>query len=133
MFEFNTQVNNLDSHTEYSIQVRTDDKVKYLYAQDSLRQCIDGHLTNKWIGVEERLPEIDPSKGSTRWRAAASIRVLCACKQRSGKQMIKEGYCDFYYDGHYFWRIPGSIDSVTHWMYLPEPPVEGGNSRGREY
>ena len=77
---------------------------------------------NTWISVDERLPEIDPNKKGRRDNKV-SIRVLCACKQWSGKKMVKEGYCELFDDGP-FWRIPGSIDSVTHWMYLPEPPEE---------
>ena len=76
-------------------------------------------MTN-WISVDERLPKIDPDKKG-RYKNSVSIRVLCACKQHSGKKMVKEGYCEWG-DWGYSWRIPGSIDSVTHWMYLPEPP-----------
>ena len=39
----------------------------------------------------------------------------------------KEGYYEPCANGSVFWRIPGSIDSVTHWMTLPEPPkMKGG-------
>ena len=79
---------------------------------------------NTWISVNERLPEVDPSKKGKYYNVPVSIRVLCVCKQKSGKVMVKEGYCEFYSNGRVFWRIPGSIDSVTHWMYLPEPPEE---------
>jgi hypothetical protein len=78
---------------------------------------------NTWISVDERLPEIDPNKKGKYHNIPVSIRVLCACKQESGKVMVKEGYCEIFDDGP-FWRIPGSIDSVTHWMYLPEPPID---------
>jgi hypothetical protein len=37
--------------------------------------------------------------------------------------MVKEGYCEWS-DWGYSWRIPGSIDMVTHWTYLPEPPED---------
>lgn len=77
----------------------------------------------EWISVEDRLPEVDPSKKG-QWGRQVSIRVLCACKQNSGKVMVKEGYCEFCSDNRVFWRIPGSIDYVTHWMSLPEPPKE---------
>lgn len=79
---------------------------------------------SEWISVDERLPEIDPGKKGKYTNGSVSIRVLCACKQDSGKMMVKEGYCEFHKDGSVFWRIPGSIDSVTHWMYMPELPDE---------
>ena len=80
-------------------------------------------MTN-WISVDERLPETDPKKRAMyHYNVPVSIRVLCACKQINGKVMVKEGYCEKQEDGP-FWRIPGSIDSVTHWMYLPEPPTD---------
>ena len=77
---------------------------------------------NNWISVDERLPEVDSDKkGRYNNNSQVSIRVLCACKQRSGKVLVKEGYYEKSGWG-LTWRIPGSIDSVTHWMYLPEPP-----------
>ena len=76
----------------------------------------------EWIPVTEGLPEkmqTQIKRGS--YRYDKSVRVLCACRQKSGKTMVKEGYCEFFNNGVY-WSIPGSIDSVTHWMPLPEPP-----------
>ena len=77
----------------------------------------------EWTSVEDRLPEIETENIRQHNRCySESIRVLCACKQRSGKVMVKEGYCRIYDDNNICWKIPGSIDSVTHWMPLPEPP-----------
>ena len=87
----------------------------------------DGYNANKWIGVDDRMPEIETANikdGSRRY--SESVRVLCACKQKSGKVLVKEGYCRIYPDGNFYWRIPGSIDSVTHWMPLPEAPTQKG-------
>ena len=78
---------------------------------------------NNWIKVSERLPETDPTKRGKYHDVPVSIRVLCACRQETGKVMVKEGYCEKHDEGP-FWRIPGSIDSVTHWTYLPEPPAD---------
>lgn len=75
----------------------------------------------EWISVEERLPDIDPS-GKGRYGGTRSVRVLCACKQKGGKTFVKEGYYEPCGNGRVCWRIPGSIDAVTHWMPLPEPP-----------
>ena len=78
---------------------------------------------NEWIRVEDGLPEIDEnSKG--KYGGKKSVRVICACKQRDGKTFAKEGYYELRDDGDIFWRIPGTIDSVTHWRPLPELPKE---------
>ena len=76
----------------------------------------------KWIDVNDKLPELEtiPAKIDSRQKPK-SIRVLCACKQRSGKVLVKEGFYELWGDRP-VWRIPGSIDVVTHWMPLPEPP-----------
>lgn len=79
-------------------------------------------VVNKWIDVNERLPELEKISLNTK-RRPKSVRVLCACKQRSGKVLVKEGYYELW-SNNPCWRIPGSIDSVTHWMPLPEPPKE---------
>ena len=85
------------------------DRVKQLEAQ-----------VPRWISVEERLPEIAEHRG----KYDVSVRVLCACLQKSGRRMVKEGYFEIF-DGKYFnWRIPGTIDKITHWMPLPEAPKE---------
>lgn len=83
----------------------------------------------EWIRVEDRLPEISAiEKGWGDHKVSKSIRVLCACKQKSGKILIKEGYYELWdYKSKPYWRIPGSIDSVTHWMPLPTPPTEKEN------
>ena len=82
-------------------------------------------MNERWISVENRLPNIDPY-GKGRYGGQRSVRVLCACKQRDGRTFVKEGYYEPRSNGEVFWRIPGSIDSVTHWMILPEPPKIDG-------
>lgn len=78
---------------------------------------------SKWIPVTERLPEIVSECKKYRHAVRKSARVLCTCVQKDGKKMVKEGYCEFWDDyPEPGWRIPGTIDSVTHWMPLPEPP-----------
>lgn len=84
----------------------------------------DGTLTkDKWISVDERLPELEDGRNWGNHRPK-SIRVLCVCQQRSGKTFVKEGYYELF-SNKPCWRIPGSIDTVTHWMPLPEPPKKG--------
>lgn len=81
----------------------------------------------EWISVEDDLPAIDPH-GKGRYKdGEVSIRVLCTCKQYSGKMLVKEGYYEKSSWGDIIWRIPGSIDSVTHWTHLPMPPTEKEN------
>ena len=82
----------------------------------------------EWISVADRLPD---KETPIKWRERTgynSARVLCVCRQKSGKVMVKEGYCEMW-DGDYgpYWKIPGSIDSVTHWMPLPTPPTDNCN------
>jgi hypothetical protein len=78
----------------------------------------------KWIPVTERLPEVAIIHKSRREQSTESVHVLCACKQKSGKRMVKEGCCKVFASGTIYWMIPGAVDSVTHWMPLPEPPKE---------
>ena len=78
-----------------------------------------GYRKQSWMSVGDALPALD--RVSTNHLREKSIRVLCACRQKSGKVFVKEGYCEFW-DDCIVWRIPGSIDTVTHWMPLPEPP-----------
>ena len=79
---------------------------------------------SNWISVKDRLPEIDSTgRGWGDHRVSKSVRVLCACKQKSGKVFVKEGYYELWdYSQNPDWKIPGTINSVTHWMPLPEPP-----------
>ena len=51
---------------------------------------------NNWINVDERLPEIDPNKKGKYHNVPVTIRVLCACKQESGKVMVRYDICLFY-------------------------------------
>lgn len=101
----------------------------YMGKANCLEAMIADHLIangvtiQKWIPVSERLPEIVSTNKRYRSTIKKSIRVLCVCVQKSGKTMVKEGYCEWYNDyPEPRWQIPGTIDSVTHWMPLPEPP-----------
>ena len=83
----------------------------------------DINVPSKWIPMAERLPEVVSIHKRRRSTIKKSIRVLCVCAQKSGKTMVKEGYCEWYNDyPEPRWQIPGTIDEVTHWMPLPEPP-----------
>ena len=82
-----------------------------------------GVTVQEWISVNDRLPEIVSTHKRYRSTIKKSIRVLCVCVQKSGKKMVKEGYCEWYNDyPEPRWQIPGTIDDVTHWQYLPQLP-----------
>lgn len=90
-----------------------------------LADCLvkNGVTVQEWISVKDKLPEIVSTHKRYRSTIKKSIRVLCACVQNSGKTMVKEGYFELYNDyPEPRWQIPGTIDDVTHWMPLPEPP-----------
>ena len=83
----------------------------------------NGVTVQEWISVEDKLPEVVSIHKGYRSTVKKSIRVLCVCVQKSGKTMVKEGYCEWYNDyPEPRWKIPGTIDEVTHWQYLPQPP-----------
>lgn len=83
----------------------------------------NGVTVQEWISVKDRLPEVVSTHKGYRNTIKKSIRVLCVCVQKSGKTMVKEGYCEWYNDcPEPRWQIPGTIDEVTHWQYLPQPP-----------
>ena len=82
-----------------------------------------GVTVQEWISVDDKLPEVVSIHKGYRSTVKNSIRVLCVCVQKSGKTMVKEGYCEWYNDYQEpRWQIPGTIDEVTHWQYLPQPP-----------
>ena len=82
-----------------------------------------GVTVQEWISVKDRLPEMPTIHKRYRHMYMKSIRVLCVCVQKDGKTMVKEGYCELWDDyPEPIWKIPGTIDSVTHWMPLPQPP-----------
>ena len=83
----------------------------------------NGVTVQEWISVDDKLPEVVSIHKEYRSTVKKSIRVLCVCVQKSGKTMVKEGYCEWYNDYQEpRWQIPGTIDEVTHWQYLPQPP-----------
>lgn len=99
------------------------------YGHSTYKEMADYLISNgvtvqKWIPVSERLPDVAVVKKTRYGSHTESVRVLCVCKQESGKRMIKEGFCNVYANGYVRWKIPGTVDSVTHWREMPEPPKE---------
>ena len=106
----------------YENNVRCDQKIEGL-ADDVIDIIAHGVTAQEWISVEDKLPEIVSIRKGYRSTVKKSIRVLCVCVQKSGKTMVKEGYCEWYNDYQEpRWKIPGTIGEVTHWQYLPHPP-----------
>ncbi len=97
---------------------------KDLIIQDLRRENAELRArVQEWISVKDKLPEVVSIHKGYRSTVKKSIRVLCVCVQKSGKTMVKEGYCEWYNDyPEPRWEIPGTIDEVTHWQYLPHPP-----------
>ena len=98
------------------------------WLEEKIKRIADHLISNgvtvqEWISVDDKLPEVVSIQKGYRSTVKKSIRVLCVCVQKSGKTMVKEGYCEWYNDYQEpRWQIPGTIDEVTHWQYLPQPP-----------
>ena len=105
-------------------------KMKNVWMPQVIEKLADHLIANgvtvqeqEWISVDEKLPEVVSIHKRYRNTVKKSIRVLCVCVQKSGKTMVKEGYCEWYNDyPEPRWQIPGTIDEVTHWQHLPQPP-----------
>lgn len=96
-----------------------------LYSNNEIAEKLmaNGVTVQEWISVDDKLPDVVSIHNGYRSTVKKSIRVLCVCVQKSGKTMVKEGYCEWYNDYQEpRWKIPGTIDEVTHWQYLPQPP-----------
>ena len=82
---------------------------------------------NKWIPVTERLPEKDGNYLIfERGYLIPSIRVLSFAKdgRKVDKYDFKRDWKNVWYRYDSEWGHI-TIDDVTHWMPLPQPPKEG--------
>jgi hypothetical protein len=80
------------------------------------RLIANGVTVQKWISVEERLPEV-----------GKEVLICDARDSFLGMFSLEEMKSDevyYWFDGD-GWRLPS--DEVTHWMPLPEPPKDGGD------
>lgn len=66
------------------------------------------------------------AKGVHKWGDARyyqdTERALFCVEQNNGKRLVKEGFVRMWNDRSIRFMIPGTIDKVTHWTNLPEPP-----------
>lgn len=89
----------------------------------------DGALrTDKWISVEERLPEFEHCQTivDVPFPIPTPIKVLCAFQTKVG-YIIREGTYEIH-DGLPYFVVKGrvaGIVGITHWMPLPEAPKGG--------
>jgi hypothetical protein len=97
----------------------------YKAENEKLRVESEQRSADNWISVEERLPESDLPKNSTKLQ----IKVLVAIRAKNGytvrtQNRIRQekswmsggGFTDWY------WRY--SAGEVTHWMPIPQSPKE---------
>ena len=86
------------------------------------KQIEDLEAKSKWIPVTERLPEELP-KDSCAWseRVRPSVDVLVKIK---GLKQLCTAWYSYSYKEWTDVHEEHSFTNVTHWMPLPEPPME---------
>ena len=91
------------------------------YVED---ECSNFYPKTQWISVNEAFPSF--SSSWKKWGDLEYIdseRVLVCIFQKSGKIMIKEGFLRKFSNGDFVWKVPGTINTITHWTHMPEPPI----------
>lgn len=76
----------------------------------ALKMAINALESQRWIPVEERLPEYDK-------------KYLCFCYKYRFKEKIGE-YKILSFNPRFGWYLDFDIIEVTHWMPFPEPPKD---------
>ena len=86
----------------------------------------DNNVGSKWIPVLERLPEKDGRYATVCnfGNGVTSRGFLSFAKDGKKVDYNLTGKKNVWYEFDREWGFV-SIDSVTHWMPLPEPPKEG--------
>ena len=103
----------------YEVIIKTDNNEHYKASEDFARRLIDHakpvpdiNVGNKWIPVTERLPD----KHRT---------YLCYYGFNQFRDYMMIGCLDWImFDKHPHWQHESGGVFVTHWMPLPEPPME---------
>lgn len=94
---------------------------------DLSKIAADNHVGGKWIPVTEMLPEKD-GRYLVRKKVFNSFWYEVLGFARDGREVDEYDFQQewenvwYQYDSEYGYF---SLDSVTHWMPLPEPPKEG--------
>lgn len=84
-------------------QVANDTAEAFIEAYKECQDIIRKHMNDRWISVEDRLPEDDRM-------------VLVTCQTKKGIRSVNRAYCD-----GAFWHGSGSMSGVIAWRPLPEP------------
>lgn len=122
----------------FEIIIKTDSKENYKAAEAFARRLIDhakpvtdNNVGCNWIPVTERLPEEHDSifkslYGTKNWLPGMFLKtsgmVLASIEKEDGTRMVKGMYTK---DGVWYMDNLPWAKKVTHWMPLPEPPMEG--------
>jgi len=79
--------------------------------------------TQRWIPVDERLPENDLPSGSKK----KQIKVLTAIKNSKGVYTVRTQLRmrDYWIQRPDEWTWKYSGGDITHWCPLPQPPKKG--------
>ena len=90
-----------------------------------IKKATEAYARNRWIPVEERLPEMRKiTKCLDDEILEYEISNDYLCRTASGEYWVCALYRDEYTEK--LWsREDGLVVAVTHWMPLPEPPMEG--------
>ena len=108
----------LQAVMEYGVEVDREELIKALeYDREQYKKgYADGRAdAQKWISVEERLPEVDARYGE--YEYSVELLVYDGLRRRAAY------YCHTTKLWHDSWYEDDTIE-VTHWMPLPEQPKE---------
>lgn len=103
---------------KFGVDVDRDELIKALaYDRDQYdKGYADGRAdAQRWISVEERLPEVDKCYGG--YEYSAELLVYDGLRRRTAYYCHTSGV---WYDSRY----EDDTFEVTHWTPLPEPPKE---------
>ena len=107
----------------YDNNVRCDQKIEGL-VDDVMDIIVHGVTVQEWISVKDRLPEEDGKYlvfEQNNGRTNTSILRFAKDARKVDRYDFKSRWENAWYEydsewGHY------TVDSVTHWMPIPEPP-----------
>lgn len=82
------------------------------------------NFNNGWISVKERMPELDQYVLVMTEIGGLSLAEWTPREGWLSPFLVRDtGYIDIYFDSFF---IETHIDTITHWMPLPQPPKHEG-------